>query len=138
MERTHCRTLIEEGVLPTVPRWRSLVRDLRFWKRLVAQVLCRFALSAASRWFDISTSLSTQQRRRKFWLCYERSDPACETPVRPRSHPYTVEALAPARFSPPVRRRHYVRQLHALRFSPLLSQPELTCAGQMKADIVTR
>ena len=48
MECIHWRTLVEEGILPTVPRWRGILRDLRFWERLVTQTLCRFARKADS------------------------------------------------------------------------------------------
>ena len=123
MECIHWRTLSEEGCLPTVPRWLGILRDLRFWERLVTQTLCRFARKAASQWIHLSTELSTEQRHRLFWMQIERGDPKRETPVGPRAHPYTVEAFAPARLAPPVRRRPYVQQLAAPHFSPHLQQP---------------
>ena len=107
MECIHWQTLVEEGFLPTVERWRSILRDLRFWERLVTQTLCRFARKAASQWIHLSTELSSEQRYRLFWWHIERGDPKRETPVGPRAHPYIAEALAPPRISPPVRRRRY-------------------------------
>ena len=121
MERDHWCTFIEEQILPTVPLWRSLMKNLRLWERLVTQTLCRFARKAASQWSHLSTELSTERRHRLFWIQIERSDPAREIPVRPRCLPYLVEARVPRRLSPPVRRRHYAHFLAALQFStPLL------------------
>ena len=139
MECIHWRTLIEEGCLPTVPRWRGILRDLRFWERLVTQTLCRFARKAASQWIHLSTELSTEQRHRLFWRQIERGDPKCETPVGPRAHPYTVEAFAPARLSPPVRKRPYVHQLAALHlFTFSQSAITLLCAEKMMANVAQR
>ena len=107
MECIHWRTIVEEGILPTVPRWRSILRDLCFWERLVTQTLCKFARKAASQWIHLSTELSSEQRYRLFWWNIERGDPKRETPVGPRAHPYIAEVLAPPRISPPVRRRRY-------------------------------
>ena len=42
MASFHWRTLIAEGFLPTIPRWRALITDLNFWQRLVSKSLCRF------------------------------------------------------------------------------------------------
>ena len=101
------RTMIEEGFLPTIPRWRALIRDLSFWERLVSQTLCQFARKAASQWLHLSTELSTKQRHRLFWMQIERGDPASESPVGPRVLPYTVWVSREARPSPPERRRSH-------------------------------
>ena len=50
MASVHWRILIEEGYLPTIPRWKALIIDLRFWQRLVEKTLCRHARKASSRW----------------------------------------------------------------------------------------
>ena len=107
MEREHWDTLIEEQLIPTVPLWRTLMTNLRFWERLVTQTLCRFAQKATAQWTHLSTELSSEQRCRLFWWYAERGDPGIETPVGPRTHPYYAEAFAPPRISPPGRRRRY-------------------------------
>ena len=128
MERDHWCTFIEEQILPTVPLWRSLLKNLRFWERLVTQTLCRFARKAASQWSHLSTELSTQRRHRLFWIQTERSDLAREIPVRPRCLPYLVEARVPRRLSPPVGRRHYAQLLAALQFPLLFFSHQHLCA----------
>ena len=119
MASFHWRTLIEEGFLPTIPRWRALIRDLSFWERLVSQTFCRFVRKAASQWLH----LSTKQRHRLFWIQIERCDPASESPVGPRVLQYTVWVSRKARPSPPARRRSHVHPLPALPFSPPLRRP---------------
>ena len=119
MASFHWRTQIEEGFLPTIPRWRALIRDLSFWERLVSQTLCKFVRRAASQWLH----LSTKQRHRLFWIQIERCDPANESPVGPRVLPYTVWVSRTARHFPPERRRSHVRPLPALPFAPPLRQP---------------
>ena len=130
MEREHWCTLIEEQGIPTIPLWRALMRNLRFWKRLVGQTLCRATRKAVAQWYHLahrlsatlrgqvrasvlwshlSAELSTAHRVRLFWLYVERSDPAWEDPVPPRRLPYFAEALVPRRLSPPVKRRHRVQ-----------------------------
>ena len=102
MASFHWRTMIEEGFLPTIPRWRALIRDLSFWERMVRQTLCKFVRRAASQWLH----LSTKQRHRRFWIQIERCDPANESPVGPRvMGEYTVWVSRTARRSPPERRR---------------------------------
>ena len=56
MEREHWGTFIEEQILPTVPLWRTMMTNLRFWERLVTQTLCRFARKAAAQWTHLSVS----------------------------------------------------------------------------------
>ena len=104
MASFHWRTLIADGFLPTIPRWRAPITDLNFWQRLVSKSLCRFVRKASSRWLH----LATKQRRRLFWSRLERCDPARETPIGPRAIPYTVWVSREARHSPPSRRRSYV------------------------------
>ena len=116
-------TLIEEEGVPTIPRWRSLGKVIPFWEMMVARGLCRYARRAVLRWSHISAGLMTQQRSRHFWSTYERSDPSREAPVGPRTHYYTVNALAPPRYAPPRRRRQRTRRIHAPQFSTLLSVP---------------
>ena len=113
MASFHWRTLIEEGFLPTIPRWRALIRDLSFWERLVSQTFCRFVRRATSQWLH----LSTKQHHRLFWIKIERYDPLSEIPVGPRALPYTVWVSRKARPSPPARRRSHVHPLPALPFS---------------------
>ena len=108
MERTHWDILIEEQVIPTIPLWRTLMTNLRFWERLVTATLCRYAQKATALWSHLSTELSSQQRCRLFWCYAERGDPGIEVPVGPRTHHYYAEAYAMPRINHPIRRRHYV------------------------------
>jgi hypothetical protein len=108
MERPHWDILIEEQVIPTIPLWRTLMTNLRFWERLVEATLCRFAQKATALWSHLSTELSNQQRCRLFWCYAERGDPGIEVPVGPRTHHYYAEAYATPRITHPIRRRHYV------------------------------
>ena len=112
MASFHWRTLIEEGFLPTIPRWRALIRDFIFWERFVSQTLCRFVRRAASQWLH----LFTKQHHRLFWIKIERYDPARETPVAPRAFPYTAWVSRKARPFPPARRRSHVHPVFALPF----------------------
>ena len=81
MASVHWRILIEEGYLPTIPKWKALITDLRFWQRLVEKTLCRHARKASSRW----QYLTAKQSDRLFWRGLER-DPANETAVAPAAH----------------------------------------------------
>ena len=58
MEREHWDILIEEQIIPTIPLWRTLMTNLRFWERLVTQTLCRFAQKATALWSHLSTGFS--------------------------------------------------------------------------------
>ena len=126
MASFHWRTLIAEGFLPTIPRWRALITDLNFWQRLVSKSLCRFVRRAASR----GLHLTTKQRRRLFWIRIERCDPARETPVGPRAIPYTVWVSREARHS-----HHRGEDLVCTRYLRLLSAfpPVITLSAQ-KSD----
>ena len=86
MASVHWRTLIEEGVLPTIPGWKALITDLRFWQRLVGKTLCRHARTASSRW----QYLAAKQSGRLFWSRLERDDPANETAFTPGTIMCTV------------------------------------------------
>ena len=62
MEREHWCTLIEERGVPTVPLWRAFMRNLRFWKRLVGQTLCRATRKAVAQWNHLAHGLSATLR----------------------------------------------------------------------------
>ena len=78
MASVHWRILIEERYLPTIPKWKALITDLRFWQRLVKKTLCRHARKVSSRW----QYLTAKQSDRFFQRRLER-DPANETAVAP-------------------------------------------------------
>ena len=72
----HWGMLIEDGFLPTIPRWRTLIATLRFWQCLTEKTLCPHARKASARW----QALSAKQRVRIFWKKIERY-PTAETAI---------------------------------------------------------
>ena len=70
--------LIEDGFLPAIPRWRTLIATLSFWQRLIGKALCSHARKISARW----QVLTTKQRVRFFWKKIER-DPTAEIAIAP-------------------------------------------------------